>query len=491
MLTEADALSSSLVQALGANDLRGLEGKRIAMLMPQDQNYPCAQWGIWHAGGIAVPLYGGHPPGEMEYYVENSGASAIIVHPDLAGPIRPMAKSLGIACVEASIEPTATAPAFDAGAVERKTADPTSGAMIIYTSGTTGKPKGVVSTHANVEAQVTSLVEAWRWDASDRILHFLPLHHVHGVVNKLLCALWSGATVEFSASAKPDVLWRRLGDRTLEPLTLFMAVPTVYNRMLEAFDALSEADQNAALDGMGRLRLMVSGSAACPAPLMERWRDLTGHNLLERYGMTEIGMALSNPYEGQRNPGHVGVPLPGVSVRVVDPDTESEVREGETGELRVNGPGVFREYWELPEATAKEFDEEGWFKTGDIVRYNTDLSSFQICGRASTDIIKTGGYKISALEIEREILGLVQVAEVAVLGEPDDTWGERVVAVIRWKDGNEPVSVEGLGAFLADKLAKYKAPRKIISVDEVPKNAMGKVNKKTLLATLRGESAVV
>ena len=199
----------------------------------------------------------------------------------------------------------------------------------------------------------------------------MPLHHVHGVVNKLLCALWSGATVEFSLSgASPAVLWKRLGDLSAPELSLFMAVPTVYSRLLEGFESLNDDEKKAALQGVAKLRLMVSGSAACPAPLMERWERLTGHNLLERYGMTEIGMALSNPYRGDRQPGMVGSPLPGVSVRVVDVDTEKELKKesGEQGELRVRGPCVFKEYWGKPEATAKEFDEEGWFKPGDIVR---------------------------------------------------------------------------------------------------------------------------
>eukprot|EP00472_Partenskyella_glossopodia_P014603 CAMPEP_0197520502 /NCGR_PEP_ID=MMETSP1318-20131121/5857_1 /TAXON_ID=552666 /ORGANISM="Partenskyella glossopodia, Strain RCC365" /LENGTH=525 /DNA_ID=CAMNT_0043072111 /DNA_START=274 /DNA_END=1851 /DNA_ORIENTATION=+ len=492
VLHEADALSSRLQSKLGTADKGGLDGRRVAILTPSDHHYVASQWGIWHAGGVAVPLYNKHPKPEMEYYVRDSGASAIVAHPSYGDTARQLADEAGIPLIDLQLPDSFKDPLEDPqqawkSADSASYVDASNNALIIYTSGTTGKPKGVVSTHNTIEAQIRSLVEAWEWSASDRILHFLPLHHVHGVVNKLLCALWSGATVEFSLSgASPFVLWKRLGELSAPELSLFMAVPTVYSRLLEGFESLNDDEKKAALQGVANLRLMVSGSAACPAPLMERWERLTGHKLLERYGMTEIGMALSNPYRGDRQPGMVGTPLPGVEVRVVDVDTEKELKResGEQGELRVRGPCVFKEYWGKPEATAKEFDEEGWFKTGDIVRFDPEKNSFGISGRASSDIIKSGGYKISALDIEREILSHESVAEVAVLGETDETWGESVVAVIRWKDSQNAPSLADFQDFLKPKLATYKVPRKVYSVEEIPKNAMGKVNKKTLLSQI-------
>jgi len=365
LLEEADSLSRRLLEwrhGGGGGEGRGLEGERIAILTPNDHHYACALFGIWHAGGVAVPLYPKHPPAEMRYYLEDSKASAVIAHPSLEG----VSRELGTPTVSLSVGAERAAAAVDPeGRGERPvpvrgpfsfspaSSSSSAAAMILFTSGTTGRPKGVVLTHANLEASAAALAEAWEWAPGDRIPHFLPLHHVHGVVNKLLCALWTGGAVEWCADASPSGLWRRLGDPGAPALTLFMAVPTVYARMLEAFDGpeLGPREREAALAGARRLRLMVSGSAACPAPLFERWRALTGQTLLERYGMTEVGMALSNPYRGRRNAGYVGTPLPGVSVRIVDVDDESgeeaEVRpeSGEQGELRVKGPGVFKEYW--------------------------------------------------------------------------------------------------------------------------------------------------
>eukprot|EP00468_Gymnochlora_sp_CCMP2014_P009576 CAMPEP_0167756752 /NCGR_PEP_ID=MMETSP0110_2-20121227/9556_1 /TAXON_ID=629695 /ORGANISM="Gymnochlora sp., Strain CCMP2014" /LENGTH=487 /DNA_ID=CAMNT_0007642889 /DNA_START=102 /DNA_END=1565 /DNA_ORIENTATION=+ len=481
LLKESSEVSRTLSESIGSSS-----GQRVAFLMPNDHNYVCVQWGIWHSEGVAVPLYYRHPVSEMQYFVEDSKASAIVTHPSLKHKAEEIATNLEIPMIEYENDLTLTSN-LDWKPSGEKHIDIDANAMIIYTSGTTGRPKGVVSTHETIQAQILSLVTSWEWQSSDRILHFLPLHHVHGVVNKLLCALWSGATVEFSANgAEAAGLWRRLGDTTQSDLTLFMAVPTIYSKMLEAYETLSEEEKKAGIEGMKKLRLMVSGSAACPAPLMERWESLTGQKLLERYGMTEIGMALSNPYRGERQPGHVGTALPGVSVRIVDQDTDEEIdiKTGEQGELRIRGKNVFKEYWGRPEATAKEFDNEGWFKTGDIAKFDPEVDSYVICGRASADIIKTGGYKISALEIEREILSDIRVAEAVVVGKKDSTWGETAVCVIRFRDQKSFFSLEELKEFLQTRLASYKIPRELIVVEEIPKNAMGKVNKKTLLQSL-------
>jgi malonyl-CoA/methylmalonyl-CoA synthetase len=341
---------------------------------------------------------------------------------------------------------------------------------MLYTSGTTSRPKGVVATHRNLDAQVRSLTAAWGWTAEDRILGVLPLNHVHGLVNVLACALWSGATCEFLSPFDPLAVWDRLASGGL---TLFMAVPTIYARLLAARDVATPELRACWSAGASRLRLMVSGSAALPASVLERWHAATGHVLLERYGMTEVGMAISNPLEGQRRPGCVGQPLPAVAVRLVD-DEGHVVEPGAPGEIEVRGDTVFLEYWGRPDATRDAF-RDGWFRTGDVAV--VESGSYRILGRQSVDIIKTGGYKVSALEIEDVLREHPDILECAVVGVADEEWGERVAAAIVPRSGGEGLVVEGLRAWAAPRLAKYKLPTRVRLVDELPRNAMGKVMK--------------
>ena len=256
----------------------------------------------------------------------------------------------------------------------------------------------MLTSHAVLEAQVSSLVRAWEWTAEDAILHVLPLHHVHGVVNALLCCLQAGAHCHFLDSRfDARRVWAAFDSL---PLTLFMAVPTVYSRLIAAFDAASQDEQRRWRRACSKLRLMVSGSAALPAPVLRRWQSITGHVLLERYGMTEIGMALSNPLHGVRKEGSVGAPLPGVQVRIRPleapdgrPASASSPQAGAEGELLVKGPTVFSQYLNRPEASAAAFDSEGWFLTGDVVRVDAE-GDFSIVGRAAVDVLKVGGYKV-------------------------------------------------------------------------------------------------
>ena len=261
--------------------------------------------------------------------------------------------------------------------------------MILYTSGTTGRPKGAVTTHGQIEAHIRSLLEAWKWERDDRILHVLPLHHTHGIVNALCCPLYAGATVEFgggSGGFDPATTWERLASGDI---SVFMAVPTIYAKLLRAWDAADGSTRRRWSRGARGLRLMVSGSAALPVPVFKRWEEITGHRLLERYGMTEIGMGLSNPYEGERRPGTVGQPLPGVDLRLVRPATERVLAEGmeafapgESGEIRIRGPMVFSEYWRRPEETAAAF-VDGWFLTGDEAVLEDGY--YRLLGRRSVD----------------------------------------------------------------------------------------------------------
>jgi malonyl-CoA/methylmalonyl-CoA synthetase len=312
----------------------------------------------------------------------------------------------------------------------------------------------VISTYSSLEAQVTCLLEAWRWTSRDRTLNVLPLHHVHGLVNVLTCSLAAGAHCELEAKFEARAVWEKLPN-----LSVFMAVPTVYSKLLAAWEKENAATQERWAAAARCVRLMVSGSAALPAPLSDAWLRVTGHRLLERYGMTETGMALSNPYEGERRVGTVGKPLPGVEVRLVD------------GEIQVRGPLVFREYWGKPEATRESFTDDGWFRTGDVAEIDPE-GYYKILGRASQDILKSGGYKISALEIESVLLEHPGVTEVAVVGLADPQWGERVACTYVGTAGEAELEL-----WLRERLAAYKVPSAWRRVDQLPRNAMGKVQK--------------
>ncbi|KAJ0056597.1 hypothetical protein NL108_010531, partial [Boleophthalmus pectinirostris] len=297
---------------------------------------------------------------------------------------------------------------------------------------------------------VHCLVSEWAWSKDDVILHILPLHHVHGIVNKLLCPLSVGATCVMLPEFHPQKVWERLLGSKAPRVNVFMAVPTIYSKLIQYYD--QHFTQSHVRDFVKavckeRIRLMVCGSAALPLPTLQRWEEITGHTLLERYGMTEIGMALSNPLKGPRIPGAVGLPLPGVEVRITMNNSinttiaegnhrETQVRpglEGKEGELLVRGASVFREYWNKPQETKESFTADGWFKTGDTAVYKDGV--YWIMGRTSVDIIKSGGYKISALEVERHLLAHPDIIDVAVIGAPDAVWGQKVTAVVQLRQG--------------------------------------------------------
>ena len=283
-------------------------------------------------------------------------------------------------------------------------------AMIVFTSGTTSKPKGAVTTHGNIAAQIETLIAAWEWQADDVIPLFLPLHHVHGIINVLSCALWAGATVHAMPKLDLTALCAQVAADTY---SVFMAVPTIYVKLIDYLETLEDPEVEGICEGFANMRLNVSGSAACPVEVFEEWRDLTGQMLLERYGMTEIGMALSNPYRGERRPGYVGQALPEVTVQLVDEEGGIVTGEAAPGEIRIQSPTVFLEYWGNQKATDSSFSD-GWFCTGDIAVIEDGY--YRIMGRSSVDIIKSGGYKLSALEIENTLLGHPHIAEVAVVG---------------------------------------------------------------------------
>ncbi|AFY74719.1 acyl-CoA synthetase (AMP-forming)/AMP-acid ligase II [Synechococcus sp. PCC 7502] len=458
-------VSQQIARVLLENN-QDLQNQRIAFLIPSGFDYVATLWGIWRAGGIAVPLCVVHPLPELEYVIRNTGASVVIAHPDFAATLQAIAHTHNLRFI---LTCNFFEPVFESVAESAFNHLPkietTRPALILYTSGTTGKPKGVVLTHANLEAQITSLVTAWAWQSSDRILHVLPLHHIHGIVNVLLCALWVGAECVIIPKFDPELVWHRIcaGD-----LTLFMAVPTIYVKLISAWQKASKQKQQELSASANQLRLMVSGSAALPKSVLETWQRITGHFLLERYGMTEIGMALSNPVQGDRLAGYVGQPLPNVEVRLIQEQGES------AGEIQVKGAGVFLEYWQNPEATAKAFID-GWFRTGDLAV--CEDGNYRILGRISVDIIKTGGYKVSALEIEEVIRTHPHIQECAVVGVNDPEWGERVCAAMVLKSPAPELPLSDFRSWAKQHLAVYKVPSQILILPELPRNPMGKVTK--------------
>lgn len=446
-------------------DSEDLREKPVAFLAPPGFSYVALQWGIWRAGGIAVPLSLFYPRPELEYVLRDTTPAKVIAHPESAGLLGPAAKSLGMSFGLSTKAMEHLQRPLPAVSPERR-------AMIIYTSGTTGKPKGAVITHANIAAQVKSLVQAWEWKPDDRILNVLPMHHVHGVVNATCCALWVGAVCEILPRFDAREIWKRIARGGL---TLFMAVPTIYMKLIDAWEAASPFERKSMSEGCARMRLMVSGSSALPVSTLEKWKEISGHVLLERYGMTEIGMAVSNPLHGKRVPGAIGTPLPGVEVRLVD-ESGAPVEPGTPGEITVRGDTVFLEYWRKPEETKKTF-RGGWFLTGDVAVQENGV--YRILGRSSVDIIKTGGYKVSALEIEETLRAHPGIKECAVVGIPDPVWGERVSAALVMREGAH-LDIEELRAWGKGRLAPYKVPQAAITLPELPKNAMGKVSKPEL-----------
>lgn len=451
--------------------LRGrpdLDEARVAYLVEPGARHAAVQYGIWRAGGIAVPLALSHPPAELAHVLADAGVSTVVADAEHRERIRDIAEAGGISILATPSAEDLAAPAAELSARLPAVAE-SRRALMVYTSGTTGRPKGAVHTHATLRAQIESLVEAWAWSSTDRILLVLPLHHVHGIVNVQLCALWSGAGVDVMPRFDPVAAWDRIA---AGGLTLFMAVPTVYSRLIAAWEEAAPERREAWSDGCRRLRLMVSGSAALPVRTLERWREISGHTLLERYGMTEIGMALSNPLHGERRPGHVGTPLPGVDVRLVAEDGVP-VAPGTAGEIEVRGPGVFVEYWGRADETGAAF-RDGWFRTGDVAL--VDDGAYRILGRSSVDILKTGGFKVSALEIEDALREHPAIADCAVVGLPDEEWGERIAcAVVTRVDVSfDPAELD---AWARQRLAPYKVPRAVLAVGALPRNAMGKVTK--------------
>ena len=448
-----------------------LEGERVAILVGPSAMFVEAFFGVLVAGGCVVVLSPLHPAPETRYFCDDAGVRTVLVSGELAPLVASLSSDFEVralerilAASEATREPARCAE--DAPALQ------------LYTSGTTGKPKGAVITHANLAVQQRLVGEAWGFGPTDTLLHALPLHHMHGLAIALLTALGAGATTRLTTFDAPAI-WDAMGSATV-----FMGVPAMYHRLFVAFDGADDATRSRWSAGAEKLRLATSGSAALPVTLAERWRKVTGQIPLERFGMTEIGVGITNVLDGERFPGCVGFPLPTVETRIVGDDG----REAEVGELWIRGPSVFTGYHGRAEETGKAFEPDpsggqAWFRTGDTVT-RTAAGPFKILGRTSVDILKSGGYKVSALEIEEVLRDHPAVAEVAVVGLPDEAWGERVVACVVRKAG-EAGDAAALRAFAKERLAAYKVPKDVLFLDALPKNALGKVMKPALLAQVK------
>ena len=455
---------STEIAATLLNGEEDLKESRIAFLVEPGFDYVAIQWGIWRAGGIAVPLCTKHPLSSIEYVIEDTDAAVIVYGPAFETLLSPLLEQTTRRVIR--LEDLAPSNGYlPEVEMERR-------AMILYTSGTTGRPKGVVSTHQSIQHQITALTTSWEWESDDHILNVLPMHHVHGIVNVTLCALWSGACVTFLPKFNPQKVFECFQEGAIN---VFMAVPTIYYKLIAYWKGQDEETKVRISQALSRFRLMVSGSAALPVSVLEEWKGISGQTLLERYGMTEMGMAISNPYRGERRPGHIGQPLPNVIIRIAD-EQNQELPHGESGEIQVKGPNLFKEYWGRPEATAATFTSDGWFKTGDIAVY--DDGAYRILGRNSVDIIKSGGYKISALEIEEVLRKHPQIKECGVVGIPDEEWGE-IIGASLITDGSE-LDLEELNQWLRERLPSYQLPRKYIFQEDLPRNVMGKVTKHEL-----------
>ncbi|HEX3594601.1 MAG TPA: AMP-binding protein [Polyangiaceae bacterium] len=458
---------------------RGLTGARAGLLLAPGRDWVTAFAGCLAGGVTAVALGELYSERELGDLLLASRAQAVVVS---AGR-EEVARRVAGAWVEVlrleeltgggGVPAGAARGSFGVseGAVQRE-------ALVLFTSGTTGRAKGVPISEASVVGLGDVLARAWGFGPDDVLLHVLPLHHLHGIGVSLVVSLLAGGTARFLPRFDAERTWDALGSATA-----LMGVPTQHKKLFDAFDAAPAERRAEWARSAKRLRLVTSGSAALPAALGERWRSLAGQYPLERYGMTEIGIVLSNPENGERRPGTVGLPLPGVELRIVD-DDGNPAAEGEPGEMWVRAPSVFAGYDEDAAATRASF-RDGWFVTGDTARRGPD-GYVTILGRTSVDILKSGGEKLSALEIEDALREHPDVAEVAVVGLPDETWGEAVVAVVVARAGRAEGLAEPLvRAWAKERLTAYKVPKRVLVVDELPRNPLGKVMKGELVRRLR------
>lgn len=462
---KAEQMAAALV-SLGVQP-----GDRVAVQAPKTQAMVELYVGVVLAGAVFLPLNTGYTGAELTYFLQDAAPRVLVCdatqEPAQEHPLAPIAADCGVAHV-VTIAADETGTLIDLQAQQSAGFDavPRSGddlAAILYTSGTTGRSKGAMLSHKALASNAETLVEAWQFTARDVLIHALPIFHTHGLFVALNITLMAGSSCIFMPSFDADAI---IGH--MPKATVLMGVPTFYVRLLDA-QGLAEAARG--------MRLFVSGSAPLLAETHTRWNTLTGHAILERYGMTETNMNTSNPYAGERRPGTVGFPLPGVEVKICDKKTGQTLPQGEIGVLEVRGDNVFSGYWQMPEKTAAELRADGFFITGDLARIDAD-GYVHIVGR-DKDLIISGGYNIYPKEVELVIDEVPGVTESAIIGVPHPDFGEAVVAVVV-ADKTATLTADTIKAAIGGDLARFKQPKAVVLVKELPRNTMGKVQKKAL-----------
>lgn len=460
------------------------KGDRVAVQMPKSMEFLFLHLAILSIGAISLPLNPDYRASEIAYFLSDSSSNLFITTsdrlvrfpteiqnlPDLKviladGNDASGYKSnvLGSLIELVSQSPKDFIPTYSSGGNDT--------AMICYTSGTTGRSKGAMISHRNLIANMEALHQAWQWQESDRLLHVLPLFHVHGLNVAVLGCLYAGATMIMVEKFEPNSVWRVLEK---EQISIFMAVPTIYQRLINSWQDLESAPD------LSKMRLFISGSAPLSDHQFDDFEKLTDFRILERYGMTETGMNASNPIESeQRLPKSVGFPLKGVEILIMDSNGKS-LQNGEVGEVWIRGENVFQGYWQMPDKTEESF-VNGWFRSGDLGYLNAQ-GRLHLVSRAK-ELIITGGFNVYPKEIENVLESHESVKESAVIGIPDQDFGEKVVAAIAFHDGLQ-VSLEDLINHCKESLASYKCPKRIFEVAEIPRNAMGKIQKHLLKLAL-------
>lgn len=452
---------------------RGVKpGDRVAVQVEKSVANIVLYLATVRAGAVYLPLNTAYTLNELDYFIGDAEPSLVVCDPSKAEGLAPIA-----AKVKAKIETLgpdgkgSLTDAADKASSEFATVSRANDdlAAILYTSGTTGRSKGAMLTHDNLASNSLSLVGFWRFTDKDVLIHALPIYHTHGLFVATNVTLFARASMIFLPKLDPDLIIKLMARATV-----LMGVPTFYTRLL----------QNAALsrETTKHMRLFISGSAPLLAETHREWSARTGHAVLERYGMTETNMNTSNPYDGERVPGAVGFPLPGVSVRVTDPETGKELPRDEIGMIEVKGPNVFKGYWRMPEKTKAEFRDDGFFITGDLGKIDAK-GYVHILGRGK-DLVISGGFNVYPKEIESEIDAMPGVIESAVIGVPHADFGEGVTAVLVCNKGADVTEAAVLKA-LDGRLAKFKMPKRVFVVDELPRNTMGKVQKNVLRDTYK------
>lgn len=442
-------------------------GDRVAVQVGKSVDALALYAACVQVGAIFLPLNTGYTAAELGYFVEDSSAALLVCDPTKESALIPLAsrletrlQTLGIAGDGTLATMADTAPSeFE---VVGRSADDL--AAFLYTSGTTGRSKGAMLTQTNLLSNAQTLTDLWRFTGDDVLLHALPIFHTHGLFVATNIILNTGGAMVFLPGFDSDAMIRHLPHATS-----LMGVPTFYTRLLN--------DPRFTRDLVAHMRLFISGSAPLLAETHTAFETRTGHRILERYGMTETNMNTSNPYDGDRRAGTVGFPLPDVELRVVDPETRSPLPAEEVGSIEVRGPNVFKGYWNMPEKTAEELREDGFFITGDLGTIDAD-GYVTIVGRGK-DLIITGGYNVYPKEVELLLDDQPGVLESAVIGVPHPDFGEAVLGVLV-ADGSVPVDLDAISATLARDLAKFKQPKRLVILDELPRNTMGKVQKNLL-----------